>query len=156
MRQATVNDAAANSLQRITDELKDSGEDLDGTPHVSSHPPGQTTTASQVIFQRRVAFNGDANDWEASITYRLEPLSGESVDGVDNDGDGLVDEQKLVRVTSSGSIDVAHNVVSLQFTRLPGENVLRIAISVLGKSEDHSVFTVTRNAVVGLRNVAGS
>jgi hypothetical protein len=56
-------------------------------------PPFSTAT---VDFQRPADFAGGAVVWDVTERLALEPSPEDPVDGNDNDGDGLVDEGRLV------------------------------------------------------------
>lgn len=120
---ADVDFAAQRTFDRISEDLKESGVDDNGTDRLTSHPITATTVASAITFQRRIDFTGDpALDWSTPINFSLVASTGENpTNAVDDDGDGLVDEQQLVRIQDGVAEILAIDVVQLSFTRPIGE-----------------------------------
>lgn len=87
---------ANRTLDRIVEELSTAGRDLlDPDPEA----PGWT---EDVDFQVAVGVAGGAVQWGPVQTLLWEREPAELDDGVDNDGDGLVDEGRVVLVRNPG------------------------------------------------------
>ncbi len=66
--------------------------------------PAWPAEIDAVVFQTPVSFAGGVAQWQ-TVDLFLELDAGELDDGVDNDGDGLVDERRLVLVEAQGQPD---------------------------------------------------
>ena len=119
-------------IVRMTEELVDTGTDTDGTDYVTSHPSTATTSISSVTFQKRIALTGDPLiDWSTSISFALGDAPGEiSGNAVDDDEDGLVDEQALVRSQNGVDWLLVDGVTALTVTRNIGENYITIQLTM--------------------------
>ena len=117
---------------RLAEELVDSGLDTDGTDYVTSHPATATTTLPFITVQKRVALTGDpAADWSTPITFALGASPGETAgNSIDDDGDGLIDEQCLIRTQDAVSRMVADGVTGFSVSRNAGENLITIQLSM--------------------------
>jgi len=147
-----------HALEFMASEIKDSGEDVDGTPHVTTHPPDVTTEQASISFQKRIAFAGETADWDTAIEYKLVAEPGENPsNGIDDDGNGLVDEKALVRVNGQETTTLAHNVGSVKFTRAAKSNAIDITLVILGISAlDGQPTQASRATKIALRNVESS
>ena len=150
---ADLDGAMRRLSDRITEELKDSGES-NGVNHVLSHPNNANTTSTTLNFQRRVAFDGVAADWSTPIIYSLVVSPGENPgNGVDDDDDGVVDEQQVIRTQNGQSVIIADGITGLTFTRNAGEYKIDFVLSAsrsLKRGEDP--VTRTSNFTVAFRN----
>jgi len=146
------------AVERISEELKDSGADPDGTEHVPSHPSSRASTLAWVDFQRRVAFTGDSSDWSTTIRYSLAAYANENAgNSVDDDGDGVVDEQQLVRSQDGTSEIISHDVTRLEFSRAVEQPGVSFLIEISRVPEEATTpVTVARSMFVAFRNVAQS
>lgn len=90
---------AQHALEQISDELVLSGLDV-VTP--VAIPPYATGT---ITLQRNLGWSGDQVSWGPPTVFELQPDPGDPADGVDNNGNGLVDEKILVRyeMTAGGA-----------------------------------------------------
>ena len=140
-------------LLRVAHELRDSG--TDGTvDHAISHPRVSTTTLGSVTFETRVGFAGTTADWSTPITYQLVDSGSEAVgNGVDDDGDGVVDEGRLVRIQDSETLSIAEDVTGFLVARVAGEDVIRVTVTA-STSLDRNEAPVVRSlsSFVALRN----
>jgi hypothetical protein len=167
----TVSANANRLLHRVAREL--------GSARRSTLLPAalETQGASSIVFQECLGVTGGAVQWSSNVTVRWERESGELDDGVDDDGDGLVDEGQAVLIEAEGQPDerrvvLAHGLCEL----LPGEtfdgadddadglvderglcfsledDVLTIRVGVQEQSPDGSVLTRVVQTSVFLRN----
>ena len=60
--------------------------------------PDWSFSATSVTFNKAIAFDGDNVVWSPAITLSLTPVLGEALNGVDDNGNGLVDECSVRRV----------------------------------------------------------
>ena len=135
--------------------------------------------ADQVAFRTPRAFVGTEVEWEnIQILLELEP--GELDDGVDNDGDGLIDEQRIVRVDYPGTPDerrvvLASGVAELLEGELPNGlddngngltdetglsfssngSVVTIRLTCLRRDDGGRLLTRTSETAVRLLNTGG-
>lgn len=127
---------ARNAWVRMTDEIASSGQDKHTTgslvQHVTSHPTTTTTTASAITFHQRVGLTWDAAlDWTVPITYALGPSGAEiPANTLDDDGDGVVDEQQLLRTQDGTTQAIVDSVTALTFTRASGTNTIDVSLSI--------------------------
>jgi hypothetical protein len=83
---------------------------------------GPDVPHTAVTFQVATGFDGDATVWAPDERIALEPEPGEAVDGADNDGDGLVDEHRIVLIRDLGLATERTTVVCRRVARsLEGE-----------------------------------
>ncbi|MEM7165602.1 MAG: hypothetical protein AAF581_09060 [Planctomycetota bacterium] len=123
--------SARRVVDRLAAEITTTGEDLDGTNFVISHPPGTTTTASEFTFRSRVALAGNAGDWSNPIRYALADSTGEIPDnGIDDDGDGAVDEQALTRTQDDIEKVVVDGVIAFTIVRNAGDHFVTLTLTL--------------------------
>jgi len=103
------------TLQRVTRELEFGGLGA-MTPRNAS-----PLWADNLSFRICRGYDDDAAAlaWSAERLLRLEYEPGEADDGMDNDGDGLIDEGQLVWIENEGTADeqrivIAHGVAEYQ------------------------------------------
>ncbi len=88
---------ALHALERVVDELTSAG--------ASALVPDPTAPfgSADLIYQRSAGIDGEAGlVWSTPRRLALQLEDGEEDDGLDNDGDGLVDESKLVWTADPG------------------------------------------------------
>lgn len=78
------------ALDRVATELVSTGEDV-----IAPDPSGDYG-ASSLEFRRAIGLTGDVVDWGSKTSVGFQYEAGEIDDGVDNNGNGLVDEGVLV------------------------------------------------------------
>ncbi|MFN0059683.1 MAG: type II secretion system protein J [Planctomycetota bacterium] len=145
-----------SAVARIVEDVANSGTDESGVDHVTSHPPGLETTAQQITLQRRIAMNGDPADWSGNVTFDLQPAQNElPANGADDDGDGLVDEMRLMRTEAGGTpIVIADGVSALSITRTAlNQNAITILLTVVRPTRPGAnPASRTSTTTVALRN----
>jgi prepilin-type N-terminal cleavage/methylation domain-containing protein len=135
--------------------------------------------ASEVAFRTPVGFNGTEVQWSSvRITVELEP--GELDDGIDNDKDGLIDEQLVVLTDNIGQPDERRLVLASSVARLfEGEtlnnaddngngltdetglsfssegNVVTVRLTCQRRDDSGRLLTKTAITAVRLRNTGG-
>ena len=118
-------------LQRIGEDLMNSGTDKSGAEHVVSHPVDVATTLDSLTFRRRQAFEGTPDDWSEDITYASSPSGGGVPgNGTDDDGDGVIDELQLTRTQGSETVALADGITDLSFLRNQDEYVVSVNVTV--------------------------
>lgn len=123
--------SARRVMNRLAEEITSTGRDIDGTNYVMSHLPGATTTAASFTFHRRVGVANDGTDWSTEITFSLADAPGEDSDnGIDDDGDGAVDEQLLVRTQDGEEKIIVDGVTAFTVTRNSGDNFVTIGLTL--------------------------
>lgn len=93
---AELQSNSVRALRRVADRIQTSTEGR-LTPRLVS-----PFSSPSVEFQRPIGFDGETVVWgdAESIAFELDPL--EADDGIDNDGDGLVDEGRIVWTENPG------------------------------------------------------
>lgn len=134
-----------NSVDKIMRELRGTGAGTvgTGTPAVFL-VEGQTY--DNVSFLPVAGVSGGAIVWGNPITFRFEydpsPGGNEGDNlGVDDDGDGLVDEGRLIRSEGASNIVLASEVTELGFTMSGGQLALRLTITSLDERDYEQSFT---------------
>lgn len=148
------------TLNRVTEEVAESGEDTLGVNRVHTHPKNANQTELDYIeFDRRIAFTGDpVADWSSMVTIKLRESAGEIPDNdYDDDSDGLVDEKQLVRI-QQGVEDqiILDNIQEIKFVREPWTHFITIEAtvqrSVQGSNSDELTLTRQLTRTIALRN----
>jgi len=149
---AEIDTTLRRAVDRVQEDLRVSGSAGDGTDHVSSHPITSLTSAAAITFRKRTGV--EDTEWGAPITYGLGTSLGEVADnGVDDDGDGVVDERTLVRSQGTEAIVIADNLTAAVFTRPRGEYRVDIRFTVARfVPDDNALASRTVNSTVALRN----
>lgn len=104
---------ARQSLEGLTRRTLDRmASDLVGAVADSLAPnPAAPYGSSSLTFQRIGAYEGGALQWGELVTFALWLDDGELDDGADNDGDGLIDERKLVMTREEGGAEPTSSVL---------------------------------------------
>ena len=155
LRGVSTDTARRTALNRMKEEIRDSGQDALGIPFISSHLPNVSTSKDHITFSKRIAFDGLPTDWTLPITYRLRPSENENPqNGVDDDGDGLVDEQILVREEISSANTIIDNVESIVFERDAQSNLIRVTLIQHTRPQEHTGqnHVTSRSISIALRN----
>ena len=90
-----VADLARRAADRVCDELANASA-------TGLFPDPQPFGTDNVLFQTATGVTGGAIDWSTPIRLSFQYDTGEVDDGVDNDGDGLVDEGSIVLTRDPG------------------------------------------------------
>jgi len=105
MARGSIEGLARRMLDRMASELVGAVADsLDPNP---AAPYG----SSSLTFQRIGAYAGGALQWGELVTFAVALDDGELDDGTDNDGDGLVDELKLVMTRKEEGAEATSSVL---------------------------------------------
>jgi hypothetical protein len=99
MTVSSIQDSAQAVVSRIIDEVQQSGS--------ATFFPAPNNT-DNLTFQKCAGYAGGAIQWGNAITYAFQYDTGEVDDGVDNNGNGLIDEGIIVRTENGQSITIAH------------------------------------------------
>ncbi len=84
----------------------------------STITPANPSGASQVSFQEAIGFANDAVQFGETMQLVLRPEEADPVDGIDNDGDGRVDEGELVYIQGLGTSAEKQQVLCKGVSRL--------------------------------------
>lgn len=120
------------TLDKVAEELTDSGTDLEGNEYVLSHPKDVAEmTKKNIQFRRRLGFSGDKTlDWSPPVEFLMLPSPGETPgNGTDDDGDGVVDENRLVRVQGGQERTVSDDIIDVQFTREANGDIVTVTVT---------------------------
>ena len=139
LENSTLETARSSALQRMKEEIRDSGQGTSGFSWVLSHSPQRTTTSNSITFSNRIAFEGLMSDWSVPITYRLGTSLGETPDnGIDDDGDGLVDERTLIRRQLFNTETLIDNVERISFERQAQSNLIRVTLGIYRRASTNA------------------
>lgn len=123
--------SARRILQQLTRELGTSGGHENGGEHCA---PGRNVAAAgltQLTFAMRTGLSGvEAGDWSTPITYRLVPDGDTPGNGLDDDRDGVQDEQRLERVQDGQTVVLDESVTAFTIDRALGSDVITITLEV--------------------------
>ncbi len=166
-----VSSSASRLLQRVASEL--------AFARRSSLQPAtlETQGASTLLFQRSLGVEKGEVQWSPPLTLRWEREPGELDDGLDNDGNGLIDEGQLLWIESEGLAEERRVVFGHGLCEfLPGEtfdgvdedgdgliderglcfsaegNVLTIRLGVQGRTPTDTILTRVVETSVFVRN----
>lgn len=103
---ATLDSQARNGLDAVARLLEQAGADTLNAP--SSDP---FSGEDEIVFQRALGFAGGAIVYGPVERVRVEPSPADPPDGVDNDGNGLVDEGQVVWIERDGEPDERRHVL---------------------------------------------
>jgi prepilin-type N-terminal cleavage/methylation domain-containing protein len=98
-RRSSLEADLRRALERARRELVDTGEDV-----LSPNPTGLLGTGD-LLFARPLGLDEDEIEWGPAMRLAREYEEGETNDGADEDGDGLVDEGMLVLTRDDGGPD---------------------------------------------------
>lgn len=145
--QLEVSNGAKKIVQMIADELQNSS-----LTQITSPLPLFPAFANSITFSVNAGYAG-AIIWSAPITYQLTMDEGELQNGIDDNGDGRIDEQLMTRTQNADQIKVAGNIKfqSLQFS-LTSNNAVRISVTV-EKPRDSKTYTDETYSSTAVLNV---
>ena len=138
---------ARDQCDRISRELLDAGRST-----LFPLNPNNSTTLS---FQRVTGFTGGALVYGPVIQYSWVLDPAETDNGVDDDGDGLVDEGRLIRTEAGQTVILIRDALQedgLQFTRLAGQDSVNITLTLQRRDGSRTVVTRVATTTVRLRN----
>ena len=140
-------------LDRMHEELSASGSDFAGTNRVSSHPLNVLTQSPSVTFQMREDLLELESDWSTQVRYELQPEAGEDpANGGDDDGDGIIDEQNLVRVQDGVGVVLSTNIIGINFARQIGAYTIDVTMTIAWPDEGDGMGQHAVTSTVYLRN----
>jgi len=106
MAQTRLMQRSRRAVDQIVTELTSAGR---GT---ISPPLAAPLGGAQIDFQRNEGWAGGAVQWSPTVRFSFEYVPGEADNGLDDNGNGLVDEGQLVRTLDPGG--AAQETVLLQ------------------------------------------
>jgi len=141
--------ATTVSLEHIQEQARRGVDQIAEELRLADQATLVITTVSgsnQVVFRRITGFSGGAPQWSANITWNYQTSP------VDANGNGVVDEGRVVRTLNGVSITLCHNVLQggLVFTRT-GDNVL-IRLTLIGLDGQGKLIQTFAETSVTLRN----
>lgn len=117
LRETTAKSDLDTECHRVADRLV---SELTGVSSSMLFPDPDLDGSDQVSFQLPASFQGGVQ-WGPTTRLSLEYDTGELDDGVDNDGDGLIDECALVLTRNPGPGEVRTVLTDSVAERLEGE-----------------------------------
>jgi type II secretory pathway pseudopilin PulG len=140
--------AAQRGLAEMEDEIRNTSADA------TQSGIAVTNGGAGLQFRTIAGFDTTANApvWSGLITYRWELAPGERDNGIDDDGNGLVDEGRLVRLDERGAkavlIDAVAKSPAFTLATAGGRTTLTLDLTVLRVvSEPRTGRSVRRRAV---------
>jgi hypothetical protein len=101
-------------------------------------------------YQIAEAYDGVATEWSTTITLLYEP----TID--DGNGNGVLDEGRLVRIQDGKRRTLCRNVAAGSFTAVRTDQRLDLGVTIFGMSRNHRLLTAPAGAAVTLLNQIGS
>lgn len=147
--EGSTENTLSRTLHRSLDRIASAIEFSDAT--ILDAPLASPQGSDQVAFRTPRDFVGTEVDWEdIRILLELEP--GELDDGVDNDGDGLIDEQRIVRVDFPGTPDERRVVLASGVAELlEGELANGLDDNANGLADETGLSFSSNGSVVTIR-----
>jgi type II secretory pathway pseudopilin PulG len=140
---AKVVERNRSALQRIEREYRKS---MTGTTAVSG-------TGKAVSFAATAGFDGAATISGPTVTFTFELATGESLNSVDDNGNGLPDEGRLRRTDSGGGDVVVCGDIDVQNSSFTvNDTGITIRITTYGPMRTGNPFRVTKTLDVFPRN----
>jgi len=114
---SNVDDRAMHTIDRIVREVRSAGLDF-CTPRL-----GAPLSSPSLTFQEPSGFDGEVV-WGPTTTIAFELDPGEKSDDIDNDGDGLVDEGRVVWTQNPGLAGEVEVILCRRVTELADGEVM--------------------------------
>jgi len=133
---------ARQAVDRVVDELGTMVQTL------SFPDPAQPAWTDTLDFQQALGVVGGALTWGAPERLVLELDDGEAADGTDNDGDGRIDECRLVLVRNVGAANEIRTVLCRDVRRYAEREVANGADDNGNGMEDELGFWMQRQGDV--------
>jgi prepilin-type N-terminal cleavage/methylation domain-containing protein len=133
---------ARQAVDRVVDELGTMVQTL------SFPDPAQPAWTDTLDFQQALGVVGGALTWGAPERLVLELDDGEAADGTDNDGDGRIDECRLVLVRNVGAANEIRTVLCRDVRRYAEREVANGADDNNNSMEDELGFWMQRQGDV--------
>ncbi len=155
--------ATATSLAVLQDDARRGMEILSyerrGAAAATLSPPlpGSAPGAATVPFQTVTGYVNEAPVYGAPVTYAFVYEPGESDDGLDNNGNGLVDEGRVVRTVTPGIGPPVQQVI-VPWVREGGfglwksGNTVTVSLTLERKDPEGRTIAVPTTTTVRLRN----
>ncbi len=145
---AEIQNRARGILDRIAGDLRKAG--------LGTLTPPNPVDSSSISFQVVGGYDPDSETVTYDpkvIQYRFEPSATDPVNGADDDGDGLVDEGKLVRqATGEPQADLTEWVADGDFRVTLQGRTLQIVLQLRRALKADEVITAEHSTSVTLRN----
>ena len=143
LQQYALDQTGRRTLDRLGEEIRGAS--------LSTIVPAVLTDSPTIQFQRVIGYAGGAVQFGPAITIQHQPEPGETINGLDDDGDGRTDEGFLV-YSEDGStpFNVAGNVTGMRFNSTPLGVSFSVDIALLGR--DSQVLLRTFTEQISFRN----
>ncbi len=158
---AVVEATAQRAANIVIVEVRQSGRPGSGSGiAVDAGTPTPGGGPNRIVFRKNLGFDETTETitWSPAVTFAFEYDDRESGNGLDDDGDGLVDEGRLVRLdTDPGGaarrIVVADRLLdTLRFELDPGGGFVTLTVEAAARLEDGTVRKHVVREQVSLRN----
>jgi type II secretory pathway pseudopilin PulG len=143
MTLSSLQNHAQSVMDKIAKEVRQSG------PLTFFPVPSNT---DNLTFQKSVGYSGGAVQWGNAITYAFQYETGENDDGVDNNGNGLIDEGIIVRTENGQNITIARWVREGGFLFFLSGDVLTIQLTLERRNSKGRIFNATVTTSVDVKN----
>ncbi|HTF57174.1 MAG TPA: prepilin-type N-terminal cleavage/methylation domain-containing protein [Planctomycetota bacterium] len=150
----TIQDRVRKALNDIALELRQANS---GAAVPLTFGTAGTAGDQSVTFQMCTGFAAGAATYGTAITFTTINGDGETDNGVDDNGNHMIDERKLVRIQGTRTILIADFVKegSLRFTRSPAVGAvqsIRVDLTLQGVDDKGKVLEASGTVTVDLRN----
>jgi len=142
--QAGLNAQSRNLLEDMSWDLADAG--------VGTLSPAFASGSTTLTFQRNVGYSSGAIAFGSSITYAFAYEPGESDNGLDDNGDGRIDEGRLIRTENGDSVVVSRDLSENGILFTQTGNTVRVQLTLEKPDDRGGVVRYARETTIQVRN----
>lgn len=133
---------AQAALERIVDELRQAGPG----------GPDWALGTGQVAYNLCTGYSGGTATWTAARQLSLAGIQGETLDGDDDNGNGLDDEAALMLTVGGTAFEIVRDVAEGGFTVVQDGNNLAVTLTLRRLNPDGVPVSHTVTSLVSMRN----
>lgn len=142
--QASLNAQVRDFLDRIAVDLSNSG--------VGTFSPAFPNASTSLTFSRNVGYADGAVLFSDPVTYAFRMAPSETDNGLDDNGDGRVDEGSLERTEDGVTVVVSRDLAKDGITFTQNGNVVTVVLSLQRRDEKGRMAIHTHPVTVQVRN----
>lgn len=141
---ASLNAQARQIFDRIGTDLRDAG--------VNTFSPAAPADSTTLTFRRNISFQNGAITYGDPVTCAFQYAPGETDNGLDDNGDGRVDEGMLVRTEGGAPVELSLDLVENGITFTQNGRVVTVTLSLQRLDWKREPVTYTRQVSFQVRN----
>ncbi|MBI4243633.1 MAG: type II secretion system protein [Planctomycetes bacterium] len=136
----------SSTARRVVEEVAKELQESSMSQIVSILPINPGTT-NNIIFKKNTGYNSGII-WSNNITYRLVMSDGEIQNNLDDNSDGRIDEQKIIREYLNDRIDYSPDVKYNTFKISRVGNKIKVEVTIEKLKGDRTyTFTASTNVI---------